>query len=896
MARSISDAITLAQQHAPYLRRLLETETLTLSDPGSLESQIDNILTEPDLHLSAPDLMAHLRQNKSRIHLALALLDISGSAMQSRVTRILTRFADRCCEQALKLALAQEACGSDYLALFALGKMGAFELNYSSDIDLIAFYDGDAFDGGVRDPGEAASRAIRDAMRLLSDRTADGYVFRTDLRLRPDPSSTPLAISTRRAALYYESVGQNWERMAWIKGRPAAGDIDLGTAFLKTLEPYIWRKHLDYWAIADVQAVKSMIDTKLSPKDFKDPSPDLKLGPGGIREIEFFAQTQQIILGGRNPSLRVSGTLDALKALKDLGCLTSTVHRELSDAYDTLRQVEHRIQMINDEQVHSLPYSETKRASVAALSGYSDLDTFDAMILETRLCVHEHYNSLFSDESRKRKAARDRNLVFVGVDDDPRTLETLEDMGFSEPISLTERVRTWHRGRTLATRTVRGRELLTTLLPDMLVAMSRTGHPDEAFKRFARFFEGLRSGIQTLSMLVASPDLMDDLVTTLALAPRVGAELASRPNLLEVLLDFKGQTDAPKITSETDFEASINLVRRWHGERAFLIGHRLLHGQIAARDAASEWSDLADDTVVIMASVAERETRRRYGDAPGPWCIAGLGKFGGQDMTAGSDLDVLVIYDAEDPSEAQTWFTRFTQRLITALSAETGEGVLYEVDMRLRPSGRSGPVATSLRAFNVYHEQSAWTWEHMALTRLRIVAGDQVLGTQVLSDASNHIVNAGDRKTRTSNILDMRARLIREKLYKGDWDIKMRPGGLVDLEFIIQNGLLTEPVPIVLPLSIRNSIKLLLEAGSLTTEQAETLKKAHVFLSAFQQVQRVALGVDLETEDPHESLIDRLCRATSTRDLSELKQLLERHCSNVSELFSEKVGRLPTEL
>ncbi|MEM7494309.1 MAG: DUF294 nucleotidyltransferase-like domain-containing protein, partial [Pseudomonadota bacterium] len=644
-----------------------------------------------------------------------------------------------------------------------------------------------------------------------------------------------------------------------------------------------------------VQAVKSMINTKLDRKDVKDPSPDLKLGPGGIREIEFFVQTQQIILGGRNPSLRVSGTLDALKALAELGSVTPTAKCELREAYDTLRQIEHRIQMINDDQTHRLPYSENKRAGVAALSGYSDLDAFDAMILETRLCVHEHYNSLFADESRKRKAAHERNLVFVGVDDDPRTIETLEDLGFSEPTGLTERVRTWHRGRTLATRTARGRELLTALLPDMLVAMSRTGQPDEAFRRFARFFEGLRSGVQTLSMLVASSDLMDDLVTTLALAPRIGSELASRPNLLEALVDFKGRTGAPEIEPEADFEAAINLVRRWHGERAFLIGHRLLHGQIAACDAASEWSDLADNTVMMMAGVAERETIRRYGDAPGRWCIAGLGKFGGQEMTAGSDLDLLVIYNAEDPPEAQTWFTRFTQRLITALSAETGEGVLYEVDMRLRPSGRSGPVATSLSAFNVYHQKSAWTWEHMALTRLRVVAGDQALATQVHKDATRHIISTGERKTRTSNILDMRARLIREKPHRGDWDIKMRPGGLVDLEFIIQHGLLTEPVSITLPLSIQNSIELLFEAGSLTAEQAEILSQAHVFMSAIQQVQRVALGADLETEDPPESLIDRLCRATSSHDLCELKQFLERHCSSVSDLFSKKVGRLPTE-
>ncbi|MEL7232541.1 MAG: DUF294 nucleotidyltransferase-like domain-containing protein, partial [Pseudomonadota bacterium] len=487
------------------------------------------------------------------------------------------------------------------------------------------------------------------------------------------------------------------------------------------------------------------------------------------------------------------------------------------------------------------------------------------------------------------------NLVFTGVDDDPGTVETLSNLGFSEPDRVIESIRLWHRGRTPATRTARGRELLTALLPDLLTAMGKTGQPDEAFKRFSRFFEGLRSGVQTLSMLLAEPELMEDLVTTLALAPRIGGELSRRPGLLEALLSVTDRKDAPNLTPETDFETAMNLVRRWHGEHAFIIGHRLLHGKIAARDAAAAWSALADETVSLMASVAERETIRRYGDPPGPWCVAGLGKFGGQEMTAGSDLDLLVLYDAEDALEAQTWLTRFTQRLITALSAETGEGALYEVDMRLRPSGRAGPVATSLSAFNRYHTESAWTWEHMALTRLRVVTGDNDLGRQVETHATRHIIESGEANTRTKDILDMRARLRRDKPASGEWDLKMRPGGLVDIEFIVQHGLLTTGTPIALPLSVEDAIETLHTSGALNADQASLLLNARTFLSALQQVQRVAIGTKMDAETLSDVLIDRLCRATGCKNFSDLKQTLERYCSAVSALFSEKVGPLPTD-
>ena len=726
LAHASDAAIKIAAEHAPYLSKLAETVE-GFETPDAL---LQNALSLCDQVARGDiDAAASLRLAKKQAHLAIAAGDLSGHFSLAQTTRHITTFADAALEAALQTSFLERGLSGEGLFAAALGKMGAFELNYSSDIDIAVFFDPDVFDGGERDPADAAMRCVRRAISLLDDRTPDGYVFRTDLRLRPDPSSTPIAVSTRRAELYYESVGQNWERMVWIKGRCSAGDPETGAAFLKVLEPFVWRRHLDYWAIADVHAIKNMINAKAGAHSFEDTAPDVKLGPGGIREIEFFVQTQQIILGGRNPSLRVRGTLEGMQRLVDLGAVTEAAAAELAHGYETLRMVEHRIQMLDDAQTHTLPSFETRRAAVATLCGYDSLDAFDKGLIETRKCVHEHYRALFAEEAQKSQSAVDGNLVFTGVDNDPETVKTLTELGFNAPETVIESVRQWHRGRTPATRTTRGRELLTAILPELLAAMGKTGEPDEAFRRFSRFFEGLRSGVQVLSMLVAETALMDDLVTTLAIAPRIADILARRPGLLEALLFVSDRKETPTIDAGTDFETGMELMRRWQGEQAFLIGHQLLHGRLKARDAAEAWTQLADTCVTLMSALAEHETIRRFGPPPGTWSVIGLGKLGGREMTAGSDLDLLVIYDPDDTDHAQKWFTRFTQRLITALSAESGEGRLYEVDMRLRPSGRAGPVATSIVSFERYHQNEAWTWEHMALTRLRPVAGDRALGS-----------------------------------------------------------------------------------------------------------------------------------------------------------------------
>lgn len=885
------DALAIAAKHAPYLAKLLDLGA-DLQVPNELLQEAHRLCEA--VARGEGDAVIDLRTAKKRAHLAIAAADLSGQATLEETVHEITRFADAALEAALQAALLSRGLSSDGLFVAALGKMGAFELNYSSDIDVAAFFDPDVFQGGDYEVADAAARVIRKMTTLLQDRTSDGYVFRTDLRLRPDPSSTPVAVSTRRAELYYESIGQNWERMVWIKGRSAAGDHAAGDRFLEAMKPFVWRRHLDYWAIADVQAIKNMINTKAGDKTLHDVAADLKLGPGGIREIEFFVQTQQIILGGRHPSLRVRGTLEGLDELVALGSVRAGVANELAEAYRALRMVEHRIQMVDDSQNHTLPAFETKRADVAALCGYSDLSRFDADLIALRKQVHAHYRELFADEARKHEQAVQGNLVFTGVDDDPETVKTLQDIGFQSPTHVIERIREWHRGKTPATRTTRGRELLTAFLPDLLTAMGATGEADEAFRRFGRFFEGLRSGVQVLAMLVAEKTLTDDLVTTLAIAPRIADILAHRPGLLEALVSEADRKPAPELSPDMGFETKMNLMRHWQGERAFVIGHQLLHGQIAARDAATNWSELADTCVRTMAEAAEAETTRKFGPAPGAWSVVGLGKLGGHEMTAGSDLDLVVIYDATSASDGQTWFTRFTQRLISALSAETGDGRLYEVDMRLRPSGRAGPVATSLSAFETYHESNAWTWEHMALTRLRPIAGDVQLGEKIETIAQR-VINHGNAAQRTTDILEMRRRLMRDKPSSGPWDLKMRPGGLLDLEFITQHSILTSPAEQPLSPELVEAHKALLEAGDWPEEFHHDASSAFAFLQALQQVQRMANENVITASELSNALKDRLCRASGCTDFKTLIKRLESVCGWVETVFCKKIGNPATE-
>jgi glutamate-ammonia-ligase adenylyltransferase len=662
------------------------------------------------------------------------------------------------------------------------------------------------------------------------------------------------------------------------------------------MEPYVWRRNLDYWAIGDIQAIKRMINTKVGADELSAVSPDVKLSPGGIREIEFFVQTQQLILGGREPPLRDNTTLGALSALAATGVVSPGTAETLEAAYKALRNVEHRLQMRNDEQTHTVPADPAERESLAFLCGYGGLAEFDRDLLETRQQVQAAYDGLFAQEARAADTHALGNLVFTGVDDDPGTVRTLSGLGFSDPSAAIDTIRRWHRGSVPATRTARGRELLTSILPTMLQAMGETGEPDVSFLWYSRFFEGLSSGVQTLSMLLAKPDLLSDLVATLALAPRLARILARRPDLLEALVSNAIPTP-PDVAAMTSFDAALDDWRRYHREHSFLTGHRLLHGLMPSEEAAAVWTRLADDTITFMAGVGAKETIRRYGDVPGRWAVFGMGKLGGEEMTAGSDLDLIVIYEAAR-DDAQNWFTRFTQRLITGLTAPTAEGELYEVDMRLRPSGRAGPVAVSLEAFRHYQNDEAWTWEHMALTRLRFISGDAELGKavhQIAADAICARARSPRRKQIPADISEMRQTLYREKPGQGLWDIKTAKGGLIDIEFMAQQEMLLRARPDLVRPNTGRALSGLADADEPGAEDWFFLRAAINLLSSMQQLQRVALGnAPGDTAIP-KGLKNRMCRAAEEDDFTALEARLGGVKARVHALACEKLHLPATE-
>ena len=801
---------------SPYLASLARRDGQRL--PGVLggepEALLAGILARGEAQAAEPDFETarrRLRELKADLHLLTALCDLGGVWDLDQVTGALTRFADAALRAALAQAVRQEVArgamtrlgeGEDGPApgLFcvAMGKHGAFELNYSSDIDFSIFYAPERLPVAEgHEPQAVAARIANHLGRILQERTADGYVFRIDLRLRPDPSSTPPAIPVDAAMDYYESVGQNWERAAHIKARIAAGDVAEGRAFLDGLQPFIWRRNLDFAAIADIHSIKRQIhaykvDDRLTAK-----GADLKLGRGGIREIEFFVQTQQLILGGRQPDLRGARTLEALRALAAAGHVTEEDAAWLAGAYHDLRALEHRAQMIADDQTHKLPETDAERKKVAALWGQDNLRAFDAAVGRILKGVNLRYGRLFAGE--EALSSRFGSLVFTGVEDDPETLATLKRMGFSSPERVAATIRGWHHGHIAATRTERGRELFTRLAPRLLDAANATGAPDPAFNRFADFFAGLSSGVQIQSLFLAQPRLFELIVQVMAFAPRLASTLARRPTALDALLDpaFFGPIETPAVApwDPEDFEGAMDAARRLFRDQSFRIGVRVMSGAADARDIGRAFTDLADLIIGGLAPAALAETERLGGAFPGQVAVVALGKAGSREMTAKSDLDLMTLYAADEPAAtstekgwgAETFYARFTQRLISALSAPTSEGTLYEVDMKLRPSGAKGPVAVSFAAFEDYYAREAETWEFMALTRARIVwASSPAFKARAEAAVEAALRRPRDRDATAADAVEMRQLMERERPGGGDWDLKLDPGGLVDIEFAAQ--------------------------------------------------------------------------------------------------------------
>ncbi|HTZ68428.1 MAG TPA: bifunctional [glutamine synthetase] adenylyltransferase/[glutamine synthetase]-adenylyl-L-tyrosine phosphorylase, partial [Roseiarcus sp.] len=758
--------------HSPYLWALVREDPdrlvrLLKRPPGdSLDALVSSLASRRDEHEA--EFMRALRRAKRESALLIALADIGGVWDVVAATEALTRFADAAVGAAIAFLLRSHA-RAGLLALdpdapdiekdsgvvvLALGKHGARELNYSSDVDLIVLYDPAAasIPPGT-EPGPLFTRLTRGLVRLMQERTSDGYVLRVDLRLRPDPASTPVALSTLSAYDYYETVGQNWERAALIKARPAAGDRKLGERFLADLAPFIWRKYFDYAAIADIHAMKRQIHAIRGHERVVVPGHDVKLGRGGIREIEFFVQTQQLIFGGRRPQMRGARTLDMLEQLCADKWVSAEAVDDLSKAYAFLRRVEHRLQMVADEQTQRLPFERAALARFAKFCGHPRLEGFARDLTHHLTRVEKHYARLFEDAPALSAASG--NLVFTGVTDDPATLATLSALGFQRPEVAAETVRGWHFGRRAAVRSPRAREVLTELTPALLEAFAGSGDADAALSGFDEALARMPASVELMSILRSNALLRELFGDVLGSAPRLAEVIARKPHVLDAAidparsLDFDSSFDDETMRARVEtfvsqgqsFEDALNRTRDFAAEEMFHIGLNLLSGRLDPDRAGRAYSALAQALIGALLKRVVEDFAAEHGRVRGGrFAVVALGKLGSREMTAASDLDLILIYDfPEDAGDSDgrkrlnsgLYYARLTQRVISSLTAPTKAGRLYEVDMRLRPSGRQGPLATQLASFKLYQQDEAETWEHMALTRARFVAGDSSLGADV---------------------------------------------------------------------------------------------------------------------------------------------------------------------
>ena len=848
-----------------------------------------------------------LRAARRRASLITALADIAGAWPAETVAAALTRIADAvlagALDHLLHAAVARgvlaasdpdepaAACG---LTVLGLGPLGARELTYASELALVVLFDSERVrHRGRGEPTEDMHRLVRDLSALLGERMDEGSLYRTDLRLRPNTGGTPLALSTLAAEQYYESHGQNWERAAMIKARPVAGDPAVGADIMERLRPFVWRKYLDFAAIQDIQSIKRQISVEPDRGPVEIAGHDIERGRGGIREIELYAQTQQLIWGGRDPSLRARATCDALRALAAAGRADEKAADALIESYRFLRRLEHRLELVDDEPTGRLPDDTDGLDAIARFMGVPDKAALaDALQAHSRT-VEEHYAALFGDEPAL--GGEGGNLVFTGTDDDPDTLASLRRMGFGDAAAVSATVRRWHHGRIRATRSTRARELLTELMPALLRALANTADPDSAFRKLDEFLRGLPSGVQPFLLLHDNPGLLARLAEIMGSAPRIAEHLSRSPHLLEGLISGDLHQSLPgrdelsddldrALAPAGDSQAMLDGVRRWQHEREFQVGMQILRGDVAADRLSGALSDIADTVIAALLPRVQEEFAERHGRVPGAaFAVLGLGKLGSREMTFDSDLDVVFLYgtpegigaqsDGDQGLAASHYYARFSQRLSHAVSALTAEGRLYEIDMRLRPSGASGPIATEAAAFRRYHEKDAWTWEHMALTRARPVAGDPSLAAAVMEGIGAVLCTAREPESLLADVAAMRERVAGERATDNRWRLKHVRGGLLDLEFIAQFHLLRHAAqhPSILVQSTQAMFRRLGEAGVLDTGEATALAGMTAFLQRLQGLLRLTVGTNRDVARFTPGVRETLARAMGASEFDTLE-------------------------
>lgn len=836
-------AIDRARDCAPFLARGLDRlsglEALLAAGDGA-----GALAWTRDAGTGADSVASALRREKLALAVALAVGDLAGAFPLATVVGELSAFADRALDAAIADAIRRRVPDCEpagFLAL-ALGKHGAGELNYSSDIDPILLYDPVLLPRRERDePGEAAQRVARTLMETMSHVDAEGYVFRVDLRLRPASEVSPLAIPIDAALTHYESSALAWERAAFIRARACAGDIAAGEAFLAAIRPFVWRRSLDFGAIAEIGRLTGRIRANHHGPQRPGPGFDLKKGRGGIREVEFFAQIHQLIHGGRNPALRLRGTRASLDALAEAGLIDPADAQLLGESYDRLRTIEHRLQMVADQQTHSLPPDPAAIDNVARLDGLASGDALVEELAAITEAVGARYDRLVAEH-----AGEATSVAVSAPRGGPALAAELERLGFPEPEVLGARIESWRSGKLRVLRSEAARAAFDAVQPSLLRAFAEAPEPLHALLRWEQLLGNLPSAVNLFRLLEARPGLADLLARILCLAPPLADALAQRADLLGALIDasaFDLPGDVPSLVESLgqgevgdDYQALLDRVRRKVGELRFALGVQLVEGARDPLEIAAALSRTAEAALAVLAAATVNEFERVHGAVPeGALVVMGLGRLGGAALTHASDLDIVFLFtgehgaesDGERPLGATMYFNRLAQRVIAALSVPTAEGALYEVDTRLRPSGAQGPLAVSLDSFERYQRESAWTWEHMALTRARGLFGPHAALEQLDAIVAGELRRARDPEQLRADVLKMRAEMARHKPGKGPLDVKLLRGGLVDLEFVVHYLQLRDSVALVPGLAA--AVGGLCEAGLLPP----AMREAHGVLARF---------------------------------------------------------------
>ncbi len=876
-------ALARARAHAPFLARALErqTELVDLLAAGNA----DDALGWARQRGEHEDVSVALRRERLALATTVAIGDLAGAFTLDRVVGELTSFADRALDHAIRTAIAERTdddSAAGFIAL-ALGKQGAGELNYSSDIDPILLYDPETLQRRPSDdPGDAAQRYARRIVKLLSENTAEGYVLRVDLRLRPASEISPLAVPRASALSHYQGAALAWERAAFTRARAAAGDIASGEAFLEAIRPFVWRSHLDFGAIEEIRALTARIRDNHEGPSRPGPGFDVKRGRGGIREIEFFAQTHQLIHGGRDPSLRVRRTRSALDALAEASRIDADHAQVLGDTYDRLRTIEHRLQMVNDRQTHSLPAGDALDEA-ARLDGLED----GAALVEELSELTARSGLIYDGLIGVRQSAP------APLPEQSELAERLQTLGFADTEPLATRIEGWRDGRFQSLRSPQALEAFERLLPALLEAMAASDDPTRAIARWESILERAPSAIALFRLLDAKPALLDRLVAALTLAPMLADELGRRPELLDTLLDLRPLTFPVSVSdivdriensaARDDYEAQLDCIRRVTGEERLALGMRLIEADYPPQSIAQALSATAEAAISVAAKAAEAEFARVHGRIAGSELVVlGLGRLGGGALTHASDLDMIYLFtgdfsaesDGKRPLGGTLYFNRLATRVSAALSVPTAQGPLYEVDTRLRPQGNQGPLAVSVEAFAKYQRQSAWTWEHMALSRARVVVGSDQARAELSDVMADVLRRKRDPAKLRDAVLTMRGEMATHKPKRGELDVKLMRGGLVDIEFLVhylqlrEGQHLAEHHPYALKPQLDVAIGALANAGLVSKD----FEQAHRLMTDLLVAGRLLVPDGIEPPPAAAKALARACQRESyaelTRDLA----------------------------